>query len=257
MWSSSCLFDGCERLSTFNLQFPSFPFHLLSQLSYSATTSTISPFHHFTISSSFDMDDLLKNFANHNMDSPTEDSYKYHFLGDSPAGSEHDRPVHPAPAIPAGPSNHDSILDIGTPALHQATGSVNEDEVDYNADIDDDYDDDDYEYGRNEPSRLEACRRDLASRPIYNEKSRPENDNNNPGHAFYNQIGGAFEVPRVKTMKKSGDVEPSIALSDDVQESDGFNQYLRKLHRQDLERDELLAVCHPHFSTFCSDREAC
>ena len=197
------------------------------------------------------MDDLLNSFANANMDSPTEDSYKYHFLGGSPAGSEHDRPVHPAPAISAGPNNHDSILDSGTPALHQATGSVNEDEADYNADIDDDDDDDDYGYGRNEPSRSEA------SRPIYNDKSRLENDNNNLGHAFYNQIGGASDLHGVNTMKKSGDVEPSIALSDDIQESDGFNQYLRKLHRQDLERNEFLAVCHLHFSTFCSNPEAC
>ncbi|CAD6578866.1 MAG: hypothetical protein ASARMPREDX12_008998 [Alectoria sarmentosa] len=107
------------------------------------------------------MDDLLDNFATNRLDSPPEETYKYHFVEDSPPASEHAMLVRPeTPAT----LNHDDKL----------ITSEDEDEGDYNADVDEDDDE-----------------------------------------------------------------------SDDAQdELNGFAQHLQRLHRQDMERDELLTQLH-------------
>ena len=67
------------------------------------------------------MDDLLDNFANQRLDSPTEEGYKYHFVNGSPAGSQHERPEPLEMPTSAGPSPF-----FETPS---------EDEANYNADV--------------------------------------------------------------------------------------------------------------------------
>ena len=140
------------------------------------------------------MDDLLDNFAN--MDSPNVEStigegYIYHFVDESPAPLEHNRPVHPT--MTAQPNNYTSFVNIESPPPYQSTGGENEDEGNYNADIDDDDDDDD---------------------------------------VFGSGLG----------RKEPGYFKPASALRDDGQDLGGFEQHLRRFHRQDLERDDLLTV---------------
>ena len=107
------------------------------------------------------MDDLLDNFATHRLDSPPEETYKYHFVEDSPPASEHAMPVRPETAATL--SHDDKVIT-----------SEDEDEGDYNADVDEDDDE-----------------------------------------------------------------------SDDAQdELNVFAQHLQRLHRQDMERDELLTQLH-------------
>ena len=140
------------------------------------------------------MDDLLDNFANTdspNVESTTEEDYIYHFVDESPAPLEHNRPVHPT--MTAQPNNYTSSVNIESPPPYQSIGGENEDEGNYNADIDDDDDDDD---------------------------------------VFGNGLGG----------KESGLIKPASALRDDGQDLASFEQHLRRFHRQDLERDDLLAV---------------
>lgn len=112
------------------------------------------------------MDDLLDNFATHRLDSPPEETYKYHFVEDSPAASEHAMPLRPET-----PATHDDpIFDNEASGVQKVTTSEDEDEGDYNADVDEDDDE-----------------------------------------------------------------------SDDGQDGlNGFAQHLQRLHRQDMERDELL-----------------
>ena len=155
------------------------------------------------------MDDLLDNFANidsPNMESTSEEGYIYHFVDESPAPLEHNRPVHPT-TIAGEPNNHTSFFNIESPPPYQSTGGENEDEGDYNADIDDDDDDDVFGPGTHKASQFRAYR---------------ENPTIDAGD-----------------RRESGGVKPSPAISDDEQD---LKQHLRKLHRQDLERDELIAV---------------
>ena len=195
------------------------------------------------------MDDLLSNFTGHNfadhsIESPTEDGYKYHFVNHSPTGSEYDRPVRPTAATSAGPINRDSLFDIEDPASHQATGSQDDDEEDYNADIEENADD-------YEPERGEADYEQPTSGTSYNEKSQLGNERNDLQRSFHSQDRGPFETHSINSGKKPENVEPDPTPSDHEQNLDGLKQHLRRLHRQDFDRDELLFVCSP-FSTFSS-----
>ena len=189
------------------------------------------------------MDDLLNNFADQSIKSPIEEDYIYHFFDSSPAGSGSNRPVRPAPAAPA-IDNNDPFFDIEDPVSLQATGGANEDERDYNADIDDD-DNDDYEHRHSKASRFDDYPETPASDAAYIGKSRVMDDTDDLDRSFRNQNGGTLKTNGVNSRKKSEHVEPSLAPSDSEEEMDGFKQHLRRLHRQDSERDELLAVCPP------------
>ena len=189
------------------------------------------------------MNDLLsnfadQNFADHSIESPTEDCYKYHFLNDSPAGSEYNRPVRPTAATSAGPSNQDSLFEIEDPASKQDIGGQNEDEEEYNADIDDI--DEDYERGHDE-----AYHEHPTNGTSYKEKSLLENETDDPDRSFHSQNRGPFETHNFHSTEKPENVERNSALSDHEQDVDGFKQHLRRLHRQDFDRDELLIVCSP------------
>ena len=73
------------------------------------------------------MDDLLDNFASSGLESPDDGDYKYHFVNDSPVGSEHTRPV--------------ALISTASP---ERSPKATTREKDYEGDIDDDDDDEDY-----------------------------------------------------------------------------------------------------------------
>ena len=194
----------------------------------------------------------MDNFANHNIetpnnDSPSEDEYKYHFVNGSPAASEHDRPVNSAAATSAGPSNQKLFFNIEASTPQPTTGRENEDEGDYNADIDDDDDDDDddFERGRERASRFDVYQENVTMNASDNGKSLFVNNTYHLSRSFRTQNRRSLESNDVEKKIESDDVEPYPALSNDEHESDDFKQQLRKFHRQDCERDELLAVCPP------------
>lgn len=197
------------------------------------------------------MDDLLSNFADQSIElqqrieSPVEDGYKYHFLGDSPVGFEHDRPVRQAPAASAAPDNNDPFFHVEAPVSRQAAVSGKEDEGDYNADIDDD-DDDVYEPRRRKAVQVDNYPEISASEVTHNGRSLLMDETHNLDRSFPNHKGGTLTANRVDSGKESGDVEPlSPAESDGEQEMDDIKQHLRKFHYQDLERDKLLEVYAP------------
>ena len=186
------------------------------------------------------MDDLLSNFVDQPSESPIENGYIYHFLGDSPVGSEHDRPVRQAPAASAAPGNNDPFFHVEAPVSRQATVSGKEDEGDYNADIDDD-DDDVYEPGHRKALQVDNYSEISASEVTHNGRSLLVDDTDDLDRSFPDHKGGTLTANRVDSGKETGDVEP-LPVSDSEQEMDDINQHLRKLHRQDIERDELLKV---------------
>lgn len=200
------------------------------------------------------MDDLLSNFADHNfaehnfadqsIESSTEECYKYHFVNDSPAGSEHNRPVRPTATTSAGPCNRDSLFDIEDPAPYQATGNQDDDEEDYNADIEENTDD-------YEPERDEAYYQQPTNGTSYKEESQLGIERDDLNRSFHSQNRGPFETHSIDSGKKPENIEPDPAPSDHEQNLDGFKQHLRRLHRQDFDRDEILFVCSS-FSTSSS-----
>ena len=182
------------------------------------------------------MDDLLDNFANIdslNLDSTSEEGYIYHFVDESPAPLEHDRPVHPT--IPAESNNYTSFFDSESPPPYQSTGGENEDDGDYNADIDDDDD----VFGRGlhgaygENPTIGASDNRI---PLF------INNTTSLDRSYRSRNDRPIELHDLRGRKESGDVKLSSAPSDDEQDLDGFKQHLRRFHRQDLDRDELLAV---------------
>ncbi len=163
------------------------------------------------------MDDLMDNFADANIESPTEEVYIHHFINGSPVASEHERPTA---AFSAKPSGRDPFFDDEAADSHQATAR-NEDEGDYNADIDDD----------DEPGH-ERYHKDLTS--ALGDYVYP----------FPNDDCDQFEERLVNGGATDAVAYPSLATSGDEQDSNhGFSQHLLRLHRQDSERDELLTVC--------------
>lgn len=188
------------------------------------------------------MDDLLSSFADQRIESPVEDSYKYHFLGDSPVGSEHDRPVRQAPAAPAAFDDSDPFYHVEAPVSRQATVSAKEDEGDYNADIDDDDDDVDVR-GHSKASQLDEYPEISTSEATYNGRRLLVKDTDDLDRSFPDQNRGILTNKSVDSGKDSKDVESlSPAMSGIEQEMDGIEQQLRRFHRQDAERDELLEV---------------
>ena len=196
------------------------------------------------------MDDLLDNFANIDppprIESPEED-YIYHFVDESPAPLEQNISVHHTTA--AEPNDYTSFFNIQSPPPYQSTRGENDDERDYSADIDDDDDDDD------DDGDDDVFGRGLHRAPQFG--SHPENtivdtsDNGEPLSMIniasldrsYQRTNDRFiELHDLSGRKESGDVKPASALNDDEQEFNGFKQHLRRFHRQDIERDELLAV---------------
>ena len=131
--------------------------------------------------------------AGSNLESPTEE-YKFHFLDDSPPGSEDAMPIKSAAASSA----KDPFFEAEASGVQAQPGPSFVDEADYNADIDD-IDDDNEEYG-------------------------PEEMTDEVG---YVRVTEATEG----------------ASNNDLDE---FTQRLRRLHRQDTERDELFTVRSVH-----------
>ena len=201
------------------------------------------------------MDDLLDNFASidsPNIESTDEDGYIYHFVDESPPPLELNRPVHPTTA--AEPNNYTSFFDIESPRAYQSTGGENEDKGHYNADIDDDDDDDnddgddgdddDDVFGRglHRASQFGTCRKNPTIDASDNRNPLFIDNTTSLNPSYRRQNDRVIELHDLSGRNKSGDVKPSSALSDDEQDLDGFKQHLRRFHRQDLERDELLTV---------------
>lgn len=188
------------------------------------------------------MDDLLDNFANiefPNIDTPSEEHYIYHFVDESPAPSEHNRPVHHT--TPAEPTNETSFFNVESPPPYQSTADENVDEGNYNADIDDDDDDDDDVFGHG-PHRASHFGGDNPTNASDNRKPLLINNTTSLDRPYRNPNDRIIELHDLSGRKESGDFKPASAPNDDEQDSDGFKQHLRRLHRQDLERDELLTV---------------
>lgn len=184
------------------------------------------------------MDDLLENFASRSLRSTSEEGYKYHFINGSPVGSEHAMPIGPSAPTLVGSNNEASSIQKQTgPAVENEADYNFEDETDYNADVDDDSD----EYGHEEATH-EADHADypgdLTNRASYEKTPLSENDHKYLDRFFHNP-----DTHSVDGRSAHGSIVPSPALSDDGQDRlDGFAQHLRRLHRQDMERDELLTV---------------
>lgn len=193
--------------------------------------------------SSFAMDDTKNNFTDHEIESPNEEGYKYHFLDGSPAGSEHEKSLPLVTAASAGLSNGGPFFDIEATASPQATAGVDEDEEDYNADLDDDDDDD--HHGRGEATRYEAYGKNPSNGASYNENSLRENHTDDRDRKVHRQSSTTFAMRGVNDKGTYEQREPSPALSDDGQDASddsSFARYLYRLHGQDKERDELLTV---------------
>lgn len=242
----------CSTLPQFHSRLPStseifqiflfFDSHLRLQHPSHLLGTTITT-HPTTVLSAIAMDDLLDNFAK--IDSPNidEEGYIYHFVNESPPPLEHNRPVHDT--TEAEPNNYTSFFNIESPPQYQFTGGENEDEGDYNADIDDDdYDDDDvFGCGLQKTSQLGANRESSTIGASHNKERLFMNNNTTSlNHSYQTQSNGIIELHDLSGRNDSGDIKPSSALSGDEQDLDAFKQHLRKFHRQDLERDELLAV---------------
>ena len=188
------------------------------------------------------MDDLLDNFANidsPDIESPNEDDYIYHFVGESPPPLEHNRPLHPTTA--AEPKNYTSFFDIESPPQHRSIGGENEDEGDYNVGDDDD-DDDVFGRGLHSASQFGAYRENPTIDASDNRNSLFIDNTTSLDRSYRRQNDRTIELHDLGGGNESGNVKPSSALSDGEQDLDGFKQHLRKFHRQDLERDELLTV---------------
>ena len=194
------------------------------------------------------MDDLLDNFANNDppprVESP-EENYIYHFVDESPAPLEHSRPVHHTTA--AEPNNYTSFFNIESPTPYQSTRREIDDEGDYSVDVDDDddYDDgDDDVFGRglHRASQFGA----YPENPIVDtsDNGEPLSINNITGlDRSYQRTNDRFiELHDLSGRKESGHIKLASALDDDEQDLHGFKQHLRKFHRQDIERDDLLTV---------------
>ena len=220
------------------------------------------------------MEDLLNSFAEQSMGTPTEEGYKYHFVDGSPAGSEHARrgspavpaeegykyhfvdgspagsehaaPVRPAPTVPAG-SNHDDVFfDVEPSGIPEATGFDVDDEANYNADVDD-YDDEE-ESGREEEFHKSGDVGDnkiSLNAAMYKKISLFEDDIHGFDRSFHRQDQHKLETQGGPSRTMYKKTEPSLARNADGQSgSDGFAEHLRRLHRQDVERDELLTQLH-------------
>lgn len=165
------------------------------------------------------MDDLLINFADQSIESPSEEEegYKYHFTNGSPAGSEHAVQVGPAAAAPAASNHDDPFPHNEASSIQKGTSSGAEDEANYNADIDDDDDDD---YGREEATYTDVH-----------------------FSSFHNKDYNAPQTHDVQRGATNGNVKRSSGSSNQGQNGlDDIGQHLRRLHRQDAERDEILTV---------------
>ena len=186
------------------------------------------------------------HFQHQNIEPPTEDGYIYHFRDGSPAGSV---PVQTATSVSAGPSNRDLFFVAEAAASHPATGDKNKDERDYHAVVDEDddgldivYDDielaidyEDNKHGRDDTSRFEAQRTVQATETSYNDIPHSLN------RSFHNQV---YENSAVHTRAQHDSLELSPASLDDGEELESFlEDNLRRFHRQDLDRDNLLLVC--------------
>ena len=200
-----------------------------------------------------DMDSLIEDgykyqFQHQEKESPIEDGYIYHFRDGSPANSVQGKSVQPATSASAGPSIRDLSFVTEATASHPATGSEEKNEGDHNADIeyDDnelDTDDDeselaidcnDNEHGRDEVSQFEANRTARTIGTSYNDKS------DNLDGSFHKQD---YEKSAVNTRARHDSLDPSSASIDDGEDLEGFiEEHLRRFHRQDLDRDNLLLV---------------
>ena len=179
------------------------------------------------------MDDLLNSFAHQSIDPSTEpeEEYIHHFVDGSPAGSEHESRLHTAVT-----SNDDLFLHNEAFEIQAGTDSAIEDEANYNADVDEDEGEDD-EHGRDETFHHEAYRDNLNPGASHNHKSFFKDDTN----GLYPSIPSQDDEDN--TRAAYGDVEQTTASSgDDQNRMDDFAKHLRQLHRQDMERDDLLTV---------------
>ena len=184
----------------------------------------------------------FKHHSQHqNIEFPTEDGYIYHFRDGSPACSV---PVQTTTSASAGPGNRDLSFFPEAAASHPAIGDKNKDERDGHAVVDDEYDDgldvdyddielaieyDDNKHGRDNASHFEAHRTNQATETSYNKKSDSLN------RSFHNQD---------YTRAQHDSLGPSPVSVDDGEDLESFlEDHLRRFHRQDLDRDNLLLVC--------------
>ena len=187
-------------------------------------------FRHQSLESPIEND--YKHHPQHqSMEPPTEYEYKYHFRDGSPAGSIHGGAVQPATSASARPTNRDLFLTA------EATGGEKKDTHDHNADMTDDDIELAIEYNDNKPGRDGTLHFDShptarTTRTSYNIRS----DNlDRSSHSAVN----------IRAHHDS--LELSSASIDDGEDLGCFiEEHLRRFHRQDLDRDDLLLV-YPSF----------
>ena len=170
------------------------------------------------------MDDLLEHFASSGLESPDDGDYKYHFVNGSPVGSEHTRPV--------------ALISTATP---ERSPKPTTREKDYEGDIDD-YDDEDYYERENHGAYPESSLNGTAQREVL----QLEIGTASLDRSFPQQNNHPVEPKEILQRANYGNFSPSsVSVNEGLDE---FASQLRHIHRQDLERDELLTVGHPCFS---------
>ena len=215
------------------------------------------------------MDDLIQSFVPPEAESSAEGDYIYHFVDDIPEVSVHGTDVLPIASASAVPSSLDPFFVIETPDSEQTTGGKVEDERDYMADMNND--DIEHEHRVNEGSQVEAHPNLMGSGsgdpgrssrkldyPVLNTEVRHPGQSLgkveypplNTGVRDPGQSLGRVEYPPLNTEAGNGALDRSLALSDSEWEEHGFTQNLRRFHRQDSERDELLEVHLAHGTPF-------
>ena len=172
------------------------------------------------------MDDLLDNFASSGLESPDDGDYKYHFVNGSPVGSEHTRPV--------------ALISTATP---ERSPKATTREKDYEGDIDD-YDDDDYYDRENHGAYPESSLNGTAQREVL----QLEIGTASLDRPFPHQNHHSAEPKDTSQPANYGNFSPPPPS---VNEGlDEFSSQLRRLHRQDLERDALFTVGNPPNSSW-------
>ena len=164
------------------------------------------------------MDDLLDNFASSGLESPDDGDYKYHFVNGSPVGSEHTRPV--------------ALISTATPEPSPKAATR---EKDYEGDIDD-YDDDDFYERENHGAYPESSLNGTAQRKVLQLEIGTASLDRPIPHENHHSV----ESMDTSQRANYGNFSPPPVSVDE--RTDEFDSQLRRLHRQDLERDVLFNV---------------
>ena len=149
-------------------------------------------------------DNLSNNITDQTIQSPTEEGYIYHFVNGSPAGSGHERLICADSDIPAS-----TLTQTQVPLTNGAIKSHTDfEEID--------------------PVTTASAGKDDTFFDIEKESHQSIGDENTDEADYNTDID---------------ENDDDLAVNNDRQNDlDGFAQHLRRLRRQDMERDELLTV---------------